>query len=105
MENEQGPRLHHVHPLFRLRRRLADVRVPDSGLPGVGQPGQRSRGSRGIKNSFLRKKNTSAKRTHTYGSRHHHRHRHRRVSADERTLPRFEEEIAPVISTLHVKGT
>lgn len=25
MENEQGPRVHDVHPLFRLRRRLADV--------------------------------------------------------------------------------
>lgn len=49
MENEQGPRLHDVHPLLRLRRRLADVRVRDSGMPGVGQPGQRSRGSRGIK--------------------------------------------------------
>jgi len=49
MENEQGPRLHDVHPLLRLRRRLADVRVRDIGLSGVGQPGQRSRDSRGIK--------------------------------------------------------
>jgi len=37
MENEQRPWLHDVHPLLRLRRRLADVRVRDTGLPGVGQ--------------------------------------------------------------------
>jgi len=45
MENEQGSGLHHVHPLLRLRRRLADVRVSDRGLPGVGQQWTAGRGA------------------------------------------------------------
>jgi len=98
MENEQGPRLHDVHPLLRLRRRLADVRVRDTSLPGVGQ---RSRGSRSIKTPPGRRIRLR-KRTHTYGSRHHHRHCHWRVSADERNSSprsplRAEEETVPVI--------
>lgn len=33
--DEQGPRVHHVPPLLRLRRRLADVRVRVPGLSGL----------------------------------------------------------------------
>lgn len=44
MANEQEPRLHDVHPLLRLRRRLVDVRVRGVDLPGVGLPGQRQDG-------------------------------------------------------------
>lgn len=68
MENEQGPRLHDVHPLLRLRRRLADVRVRDAGLPGVGQPGPAEvseppyGGERRIGRDTV-----TAKRTHTHG--------------------------------------
>jgi len=102
MENEQGPRLHDVHPLLRLRRRLADVRVRDTGLPGVGQPGQRSRGSRSIKTPPGRRIRLR-KRTHTYGSRHYHRHCRWRVSADERNSSprsplRAEEKTVPVVT-------
>ena len=66
--DEQGTRVHHVPPLLRLRRRLANVRVRDAGLSGVGNR-ERARDMSSMDGRW----------THTYGSRHRHNHRRRRV--------------------------
>lgn len=67
--DEQRPRVHHVPPLLRLRRRLADVRVRVPGLPGLG--------TRSIRAS--QRSNEDGRWMHIYGSRHRHYHRRRRV--------------------------
>lgn len=63
--DEQGPRVHHVPPLLRLRGGLADVRVRVPGVPGLGTRTQRS--------------SEDDRWTRLYGSRHRHHHRRRRV--------------------------